>query len=263
MGLPALLAASPLALVDVPGGTVAGSLSGAVARSTPPSGAAGTSPSTASPSSSLVVNRAVVVSFGGVGTRFAGAVASASLGRVTSQAANIAEAFSECGGCASDAIALQVVLAVRLPGHRYDVTNRAIAWNRSCMGCTTFAGAGQLVVWSDVPLVVEPPGLSALAALGTMLRHERWQGCSPVRARQRFAGALEAAAQVLTYELAVAPGAFSGVARPRAVAPLDALTSAVSRAGVAAGGGSAPHQLALPGAGVVIVPHVSIATGTP
>ena len=80
---------------------------------------------------------------------------------------NAAVAYSNCEGCKSVAIAVQIVLVTGNPSV-VTPTNLALAVNYECTLCETFAAAYQFVIGGNGQLTFTPEGLRELNAI----RHE-------------------------------------------------------------------------------------------
>jgi putative peptide zinc metalloprotease protein len=88
-------------------------------------------------------------------------------GRITET--NTAVAYADCAGCATVAVALQVVL---VEGSTTVVApqNVADAVNNTCQSCVTYAAAKQLVFAVNGPVRLTPAGAERLRAVEASLR---------------------------------------------------------------------------------------------
>jgi hypothetical protein len=133
------------------------------------------------------------------------------------EAANIAAVFSDCRACSGVAMAIQVVFALRDPGSSYQVTNHAVSWDRYCPGCENFAGAAQLVIWSNVPLELDPAGTSELGVIQQHLSDAAWAGVSLTSWRTRFDQAVAEVRSLLGSDLEIVPGVLKGLPQMHAL----------------------------------------------
>jgi hypothetical protein len=120
---------------------------------------------------------------------------------------NVAAAWSsQCVGCTSSSVAVQVVLLGR-KATGVTVANRALALNAACEGCTTNALAVQFVIQGGNRRELTEQARAALAQLATQLQLDLgtpWPGRADARTTEEGAPSLRAGANASPEERSIA-----------------------------------------------------------